>query len=854
MAILRDITKKKEMINTLKASENKFRNIFNNSNDAIAIYDLEGNILEINEVACEFTGHNRNEILQKPISGLVSPEYRSRLTEDIKRLHEDKYSIFETLILSKDGALIPVELSNRIIQYEDKTAILSIARDIRERNRLTEELKKKNKLLQVKLDYISSSKTELKDLTLLDIIDPEHLQKIQDTFSKANCVASIITEIDGNPITKPSNFSRICQIVRSTKDGEMNCHRSDMRLGEKANIMKEPIFEKCHSLGLTDASAPIIVGGKHIANWLVGQVNVEKIDPRSIEKYAREIGADVDEMLNAYRDVHQMTPEKFKNVIQLLSVFAKEISTLAYNNLKLVKEINDRKSAERHLKESETKYKEVVSSIDALFWKADVAEDGSFINTYISPFVEKLLGVETGTTGNKWHTLLSYIHPDDLQNVLQKLHETVRERYCLNYYEYRIIRPDGTQLQVYEKAISNVNSEGTVQIFGTTVDITELKTIHNELVVERDRAKRYFDVAKVIMLVLDVNKNVVQINKKGCETFGYEEKDIVGKNCIDNFLPEYIREQVEKQLEYLISGNNKKIEYYENPILNSAGEERWIAWNNSILTNKNGDFEGILSSGQDITERKVFEKNLLDAKLTSELANRSKSEFLANMSHELRTPLNSVIGFSDVLCSETYGELNEKQMRYAENVHKSGQNLLRIINNILDLSAIEARETKLNYEKFLLSDVLKEVEKNTIQFAMQKNISINYDIEDIVVIDADKNKMMQMLNNLINNAIKFNKNGGSVIIEARNIDNEINILVKDTGTGIPENEMENLFDPFYQVDGSSSRNYGGNGIGLALVKHFVGMHKGDVWIESQEGIGTEVHIKLPAEQKADPEL
>ncbi|UGV39704.1 PAS domain S-box protein [Methanococcoides orientis] len=849
MSILRDITKSKDMLNKLKSSEKKFRNVFNNSNDAIAIYDLTGNVLEVNKIACEFTGHDRNEILQNPITDLVSPGYRAKLTEDLKQLYKDKYSIFETSILSKDGVSIPVELSNRIIEYENQTVVLSIARDITERNRLNEELKRKNKLLQVKLDYISSSESDLDDLSLLDIIDFEHLQKIQDAFSKAHGVASIITETDGNPITNPSNFCKICQIVRSTKDGEKNCQKSDMILGEKANKFRKPIYERCHSLGLTDSSAPIIVGGKHIANWLIGQVNVGKIDSKSIEKYARKIGADVGEMLDAYNDVQQMPPEKFENVLHLLSLFAKEISTLGYNNLKLIKEVNERKLAENKVKESETKYREVVSSIDALFWKADIAPDGSFINTYVSPFIDKLLGVETGTNDTKWQTLLSHIHPDDIQSVLQKLDETIKERYSLNYYKYRIIRPDGTQLWVYEKAISHINSEGTVQIFGTTVDITELKSVQDKVIAERDRSQKYFDVAKVMMLVLDINSEVVQINKKGCEILGYEEEDIVGKNWGENFLPEYFREQVEKQMEYLLSNSKTKIEYHENPILNSVGEERWIAWNISILSNKNRDIEGILCSGQDITERKLFEENLVDAKITSELANRSKSEFLANMSHELRTPLNSVIGFSDVLCNETFGELNEKQRKYTENIHKSGQNLLKIINNILDLSAIEARSTEINCEKFLLSDVLKEIRKNVISLATPKNISIDIDIDDLILIDADRNKVNQIMNNLVSNAIKFNNNGGSILIKARNIDNEINISVKDTGIGIPEKEIGKLFDPFYQIDGSSSRDYGGNGIGLALVKHFVEMHKGDVWIESQEGMGTEVHIKLPAEQR-----
>jgi len=638
MSILRDITKNKDMLNSLKKSEKKFRDIFNNSNDLICIHDIEGKLLEVNKVVCEVTCYGRHELLQISIMDLVPPEYKSKLIDDVKRLQENKNSIFETLVLCKGGSHIPIEVSNRLIEYEGKTAVLSIGRDITER-----------------------------------------------------------------------------------------------------------------------------------------------------------------------------------------------------------------KKTEHKIKESEAKYKEVVSSMDAIFWKADVVENGNFINTYISPFADKLLWVEEGTID--WNAFLSYVHPEDITQLRRKRVEAIHKQSPLDYYEYRVIRADGTQLWLYEKAISTVNSEGTLQLFGTTVDITELKSIQSAMMVEKDRAQRYFDSAKIMMLVLDVNNNIVQINKKGCEIFGYEEEDIVGKNCIENFLPEDVREQVENQFEYLISSNNKKIEYYENPILNSAGEERWIAWNNTILTSKNGDFEGVLSSGQDITERRVFEKNLLNAQIASELANRSKSEFLANMSHELRTPLNSVIGFSDVLCTESHGELNEKQKKFISSIHKNGQNLLKIINNILNLSAIEARAIELNCEKFLLYDVFREVQENAIPFAMEKNISIDLDIEYLIFIDADRDKIKQILNNLISNAIKFNEHDGSIVIKARSGKNEMNISVKDTGIGIPEKEIGKLFDPFYQIDGSSTRNYGGNGIGLALVKHFAEMHRGSVWIESQDGLGTEVHIRLPAENR-----
>ena len=237
---------------------------------------------------------------------------------------------------------------------------------------------------------------------------------------------------------------------------------------------------------------------------------------------------------------------------------------------------------------------------------------------------------------------------------------------------------------------------------------------------------------------------------------------------------------------------------------------------------------------------------------TQELAaaSRTKSEFLANMSHELRTPLNSIIGFSDILHDGTFGALNEKQSRYISNILTSGKNLLGLINDILDLSKVEAGKMELQYEEFNVSDAINEVKTVTAPLASKKNIIMETKIDpELRTIVADKGKVKQILYNLISNATKFTPEKGSVTINGLRVGDMAQIEVKDTGIGISKNDQKKLFQSFVQLDASTSREYSGTGLGLVLVKRFVEQHGGEVKLQSEPGKGSSFIFTIPIEGK-----
>jgi signal transduction histidine kinase/CheY-like chemotaxis protein/HAMP domain-containing protein len=233
-------------------------------------------------------------------------------------------------------------------------------------------------------------------------------------------------------------------------------------------------------------------------------------------------------------------------------------------------------------------------------------------------------------------------------------------------------------------------------------------------------------------------------------------------------------------------------------------------------------------------------------------ASKTKSEFLANMSHELRTPLNSIIGFSEILHDETFGALNEKQSKYAKNILTSGKHLLHLINNILDLSKVEAGKVELEYVDFDVLAVLEEVKTLVLSIAAKKRIRIAVTVNpELTTINGDVSKFKQILYNLLSNAIKFTPDGGSITVDGQRRGEMAQISVTDTGIGISQDAAKKLFQPFVQADSSTSRKYGGTGLGLTLVKRFVELQGGKIWIESEPDRGSTFIFTMPVAGKAE---
>ncbi|MFP5213512.1 MAG: PocR ligand-binding domain-containing protein [Acidobacteriota bacterium] len=335
---IRDITERKQTEETLQ----RYQLLAEHSRDIILfIRKKDGRILEANKAAIEAYGFGREELLERTVHDLRAPMERDVTSEQID--HADAGgTLFETIHQRADGSIFPVEVSSRGASIGGVRTLVSMVRDITERKRIETALEKRLVALTQPFD-------ETESLEFEELFNLDEIQKLQDQFAKAAGVASIITHVDGTPITHPSNFCRLCEtIIRGTEEGRKNCYYSDSVIGR--HNPTGPVVQPCLSGGLWDAGASITVGGRHIANWLIGQVRDETQRDDRMRAYARNIGADEESFMAAYREVPSMSRERFEEIAQALFTLAGQLSSMAYQNIQQARFITERKAIEDTLR------------------------------------------------------------------------------------------------------------------------------------------------------------------------------------------------------------------------------------------------------------------------------------------------------------------------------------------------------------------------------------------------------------------------------------------------------------------------------------------------------------------------
>ena len=339
----------------------------------------------------------------------------------------------------------------------------------------------------------------------------------------------------------------------------------------------------------------------------------------------------------------------------------------------------------------------------------------------------------------------------------------------------------------------------------------------------------------------DLNRVIKTWSRGAEEITGWKAEEIIGHPCFD-FLKHTDDEgkvlcDVDCPIAQTLRTGQDTAK--EATVLTKSGKRIPVSITVGPIFDEEGNVIGAVEVFRDISK----EKELLES---IKRANALKDQFLANVSHELRTPLNSIIGFSELLKEQLVGPLNEKQLHYVQNILQSAEHLLSIINDILDLSKVEAGSLEVESLPVNLKEILQWALFMQRERAKRHNISLNLEMdEEIGIVRTDPTRLKQILFNLLSNAVKFTPDGGSVSVKARKLDGEIQISVSDTGIGIPKEKMEEIFEPFVQLDGSLSRRYEGTGLGLALTRRLVELLGGRIWVESQLGKGSAFHFTIP---------
>jgi PAS domain S-box-containing protein len=393
----------------------------------------------------------------------------------------------------------------------------------------------------------------------------------------------------------------------------------------------------------------------------------------------------------------------------------------------------------------------------------------------------------------------------------------------------RGLRKDGSEFPL-QISISPIQIAGSGHTVAIIRDVSDSEALAEALRASVNQTRELFEFMPVACCVYDKwSFQILDVNRQAIATYGYSREEFLQLTVkhlrcpntdVDAEQDDGLRCHRRK------NGEQIDVEAHRHPMHYQGREAQLV-----VL--------------RDVTERRRFEETLEDARSRAETASRAKSEFLASMSHELRSPLHTVIGFSELLAEGLEGPLNDKQQRFIQHIQKDSQHLLTLINDILDLSKIEAGRLEFHLEVLRIDTMIEETLAGVIPQAEAKGLSVSSSIAAGLEAWADKVRVHQLLLNLLSNAIKFTASGGSIRVEASEVGHSIQVSVEDTGIGVPPQYQESIFDVFFQVSATTKGVREGTGLGLAICRRLIEQMGGRIWVESQVGQGSKFSFTLP---------
>lgn len=484
------------------------------------------------------------------------------------------------------------------------------------------------------------------------------------------------------------------------------------------------------------------------------------------------------------------------------------------------------------LHQSEQNYRALVNNLKEVIFTTDATGCWTFLN----PAWTEVTGFSIEETIGK--NIFDYLHPEDRcisLDLFKSLTELQRDR-C--HCERRFLTIDSGYCWVEIYARSLVDSEGKfIGISGTLNNITDQTSAEEALGKSEAKNRALLDAIPDLIFKFSTDGTIIDFKASKDISLDVKPNEFLGKKIRSVFSPEIAQKTmfcIEKTID---TGEAQAIEFQlliQGKVRDC--EARIVASDDEVI-----------SIVRDITERKQIESALRESKEAAEAGSRAKSEFLATMSHELRTPLNAILGLSHLLQQEIFGEVNPKQKEYIDCIHSSGEHLLALINDILDLSKVEAGREELVHLPIDVKE-LSEVCLTLIRDrAVAKGLQLIYQIDpQISNCIGDERRIKQMLLNLLSNAVKFTSIG-TISLRVQKVSSGIAFTVTDTGIGIDQSQIKYLFQPFQQLDSRLNRQYEGTGLGLALTRKLAQLHGGDVTVQSTPGKGSQFTLHLPTE-------
>lgn len=800
LGTLVDLTERKLVEDALNEAKTRYQTLFNSASDSIYIVNLESQFLEVNDAACRLLGYTRDELLRMKLKDLASPKFASTYDLGTQEMLEKGDNIVEVEAVCKDGKIIPLEFHNRVVDYQRRKAVLIVSRDISDRKQI-EIIQKRNQTRLESLVRIAQFKSN----NIHDLLNFALAEALKLIDSKLGYIFTY--DEKHHELTKISwIYADSLELLK--KDSQI-VYPLDMTgiLGETIRKRKPIIINYNQEPGL-------IKNG-----YAEGHYKLNK--SISMPVFRGEAIVAVLGLANKEGDYNQSD-------VQQLTLFMDSV----WNIL-------ERWQAEEALRESEFRYRQIIELSQDGILRAD--ENGRIVMANPSACSmfgyseQELVGLPLLNTYLPEEHTLNYERTRQLSSSKQAR------------FERLAFRKDGTRFPI-EASVSPLTNGHFQEIIQ---DITIRKKMEKELK-ENERKFR--------LLVENQTDLVIELDTKGCFLFvNPSYSKLVGRNPEIILTTPFIslvhpddKERIEIELTKVFSPPYTG--YFEHRML-SDNDWRWIAWTVNAVLDNYGHVPALTCIGRDITEGKEAKEELEKANQRLRELDKLKDNFLSTVSHELRTPLTSIKSFAEILLN--YEEDRTTQLEFLGIINDESDRLTRLINEFLDLSKIQAGRMKWQTVEMSLADAINSATNAAKPLIEKNHLDISIEIEpDLPLVLSDKDRMIQVVTNILGNATKFTPEGGQIRVKAWFDDGPkaknpgmVTVSVTDTGIGIASEHHESIFENFGQVGDVLKDRPKGTGLGLPICKKIVENFGGKIWVESALGEGTTFIFTIPAAQK-----
>lgn len=788
LGTLIDFTERKLVEGALEEAKNRYQTLFNSANEPIYLHDMEQRFLEVNDATCKMLEYSRAELLKMTIDKIVSPRFYASLPKEIKLLNENGSSVIESENITRSGKLIPMEINSHIVDFEKKRVGMVISHDISERKQV-EKMRKRNEARLESIVKIS----EFKFSNVVELLEFAVNEIVNLTESKIGFVYRYNKDL--------KIFSRPIWSTNLLAEFHDNIFGTNLPL-DKTGLIGD----------IVKSRKPVMINFPQQPNALIngfpeGNYTLERFLAIPVF-HNKEIMA-VFGVANKKEDYDSIDEEQMSLLME------------STHNLIV------RKKAEDALRESENRYRQLI----------EMAKDGIIIfNTEGKTVMANPAACDMFGYAEKEFSGLDIANtylPENRDSVIEisaqlTSHKTFSfERQALHKNKIIFL------VEVSISPLSNGLYQEVIR------DITLRNKMEQEIKNSEQKYRQLVENQADLVVEIDANGEFLFVNPAFIKLMGKSKEELLSSTM--QLLTHY--EDMEKTER---TADNKGVLYYECRMKTSRGL-RWVAWTENAVLNDQCQITTLTCMGRDITESKKAKEDLEKANAQLRELDKLKDNFLSTVSHELRTPLTSIKSFAEILLN--YEEDRSTQLEFLGIINDESDRLTRLINEVLDLSKIQAGRMQWKKEELSVVDAIRSVVNTARPLLDNAKLELNVDAPELPTVISDKDRLIQVITNLLGNAIKFTPEKGRITIKAWTENHMVTVAIKDNGIGVAPENHQKIFENFGQVGDVLKDRPKGTGLGLPICKKIIETFGGTIWVESALGEGTTMYFNLPAVNK-----